>query len=152
MKHFKPTPVTLFILSFALGITATVCVPLLIHDYLPPQLGHIIGTSMLLLSAVVTLAAYRSFKTGHTPYHPYSRPKTLITTGVYALSRNPIYLSLVTAHAALGLISGSLWLIVSALVLLLMLDRTVVADEEEILKHRFPRSYPSYRSKTRRWL
>ncbi|MDX1296534.1 MAG: isoprenylcysteine carboxylmethyltransferase family protein, partial [Sulfurimonadaceae bacterium] len=78
--------------------------------------------------------------------------KTLITTGVYALSRNPIYLSLVTAHVALGFIAGSLWLIVSAFVLLLLLDRIVIAGEEEVLELRFPRSYSSYRSKTRRWL
>jgi protein-S-isoprenylcysteine O-methyltransferase Ste14 len=138
--------------TFSLSAVTTYFVPYA-FDYLTiHNLGSIIGLFMLLLASGITLNAYRAFRVNHTPYKPYTKPKVLITSGVYALSRNPIYLALVMSHAALGFIAGSLWIILAAFVLLLLLDRTVVADEEEILKHRFPRSYPSYRSKTRRWL
>ena len=79
-------------------------------------------------------------------------PSGLVTGGVFRLSRNPIYLSLLLAAAGLALIWGTLWGWLGVAILFAMLDRLVIAKEEAYLATRFGAAYEAYKGRVRRWM
>jgi protein-S-isoprenylcysteine O-methyltransferase Ste14 len=72
--------------------------------------------------------------------------------GPFRLSRNPIYVALVASLMALAISFDSLWYLLAALTLLLVLDLGVVRAEERYLGERFGAPYAAYRARVRRWL
>ena len=76
----------------------------------------------------------------------------LIQTGIYAKSRNPMYLSLLIALGAWGAYLGNglglLWLPV----FILFLNHTQIQREERYLSEQFGDAYQAYCHKVRRWL
>lgn len=87
----------------------------------------------------------------------------LVTTGVYAYTRNPVYLislaqSLVWSLALLGLGAGApgQWFAFGAAIALLYghywgIDRLIIPHEEAALKKKHPDAYPAYCARVRRW-
>ncbi len=74
----------------------------------------------------------------------------LITSGVYRLSRNPIYLGLFCLMAA-SLLYALSWLNIVAVFTAVVLHHRIVLAEEGHLAQRFP-EYESYRASVRRYL
>jgi len=116
-----------------------------------------LSTSALALAAaagtVVLVAAvwFARQKTTINPLHP-ERASHLLTTGPYAISRNPIYL----ADAAL-LLAWALWLGNGAGVLMVpvfmrTLTRLQIRPEEQALALKFGEAYRDYCRRVRRWL
>ncbi len=77
---------------------------------------------------------------------------TLVTTGLHARSRNPMYVGqvLVLAGWGVGLRTG---LVVHALLVqVLWLTWLQIVPEERALQARFGEAYTAYRQRVRRWL
>jgi protein-S-isoprenylcysteine O-methyltransferase Ste14 len=83
---------------------------------------------------------------------PFEESKALITTGVFAISRNPMYLGMTLILFGLGLLLGSLtpFLVVSALPVLL--GRLFIFPEEQMLDDTFGAQFQEYRKRVRRWM
>jgi len=110
------------------------------------------GIVLLFTSLMINILAYRKFKKFLTPHAPFVKPKVLIQNGVFALSRNPVYLALVLSMCGLAFVFDTFWLFFSAAVLLTVLDTVIIPGEEKILKGAFYKDYEDYKNKTRRWL
>jgi len=99
------------------------------------------------LSGVVT---FRHAKTTLNPLKPHA--SSLVTWGVYAISRNPMYLG--------GLIMLLGWAIFLSNVLaflclplyVLYINRFQIAPEERVLTSLFGQTYVAYQARARRWL
>ena len=103
---------------------------------------------LLMLSAVASLVAAR---TTVNPLRP-SRASSLVTTGIFRISRNPIYLGDLVVLAALAVWLGNA---VSALLLVpfvAYINRFQIIPEEHALTKLFGPSYIAYCSRVRRWL
>jgi protein-S-isoprenylcysteine O-methyltransferase Ste14 len=84
---------------------------------------------------------------------PTNRPTTLIVDkGPYRFTRNPIYLGMVLGLVGLAIGFDSLWLLVTLVPFLLVIQYGVVAREEAYLERRFGEVYRGYRTRVRRWL
>ena len=84
---------------------------------------------------------------------PTVRPSTaLVTTGIYAWTRNPIYLGLTAIYAGLAIASNAWWAVLLLLPVLVILQVGVVSREERYLERRFGDAYRDYRTRVRRWL
>lgn len=81
------------------------------------------------------------------PHDPAS-----VTTGPYAISRNPMYSGLALLHAGSGIVLGSLWPLILLPVVLWTVYRMVVRREEAYLSAKFGDAYALYRQRVRRWL
>jgi len=108
------------------------------------------GGAGLLLMAVAAWTMRRQ-RTTLDPIHP-ERARALVTQGVYARSRNPIYLA-----DALMLLGWALWLGQPAAGLWLAgfvvwIDRVQIAAEEPALERLFGEAYRAYCARVRRWL
>src|SRR5262249_33561455 len=84
---------------------------------------------------------------------PTSLPTTtIVETGPYRLTRNPIYLGMVLGLIGLALALHSLWLSMTLWPFALVIRYGVVAREEAYLERKFGDVYRGYRSRVRRWL
>jgi len=79
------------------------------------------------------------------------KAKKLITSGPFALCRNPIYLGNVVATCGFVVLSEVLWYVPAFLLLSFAFYEPVVRYEEYLLKQKYPRAFEQYASTTPRW-
>jgi protein-S-isoprenylcysteine O-methyltransferase Ste14 len=124
-----------------------------LHDALYPfHLGMVAGSIMLTFAAILGGWALFEMQRHRTPIHPGRMPRELVTTGPFAHTRNPLYVTLVTIAAAIAVMVGSGWLLLAATLLVGLLDRLVIVREEVAISRRFGDEYASYKSRVRRWV
>lgn len=119
---------------------------------LPPTVSRVIGAALLVGAALLIGWGIRSLRRADTPLDPNRTALHLVTSGAFALTRNPLYLGLSLAHAGLALLVPSIWLLVSALTATLLVHAGVIRPEEQRLDAAFGEVYRAYRARVRRWL
>jgi protein-S-isoprenylcysteine O-methyltransferase Ste14 len=117
-----------------------------------PAWTGLAGAGLALSGLALILAAALQMGRARTTVIPRRDPSALVTTGAFALSRNPIYLGDALILAGLCLRWGA-W---SGLVLLpafmILIARRFIAGEEARLAASFPRDFAVWSASTRRWL
>ena len=84
---------------------------------------------------------------------PTNRPTTtIVDTGPYRFTRNPIYLGMMLGLIGLAIAINSLWLLLTLVPFALVIRYGVVAREEAYLERKFGDVYRGYRARVRRWL
>lgn len=84
---------------------------------------------------------------------PTNRPSTtVVETGPYRFTRNPIYLGMFLGQIGLAIALDNLWLLVTLVPFALIIRYGVVAREEAYLGRKFSDVYRGYCSRVRRWL
>jgi|TARA_B100000959_G_scaffold271678_1_gene320077 protein-S-isoprenylcysteine O-methyltransferase Ste14 len=100
----------------------------------------------------VMAAAVGLFKrTGQDP-KPWKSTPEIISTGVYRVTRNPMYMGMALLQAGIGLALVSAWIIALVPVVLAVVYVTAVRHEEAYLEEKFGAAYLSYKSLVRRWI
>lgn len=111
-------------------------------------LGILIGVAGLLL---LIPALYRFVKTKNTLI-TIKPANTLQTTGIYAITRNPMYVSLTLLYIGLACIIGNWWNMILLPILIFVVQEYVIKREERYLAYRFGEAFTTYKSRVRRWL
>ena len=84
---------------------------------------------------------------------PTSLPTTtIVNTGPYRFTRNPIYLGMILGLIGLAIALNSLWLLLTLAPFAVVIRYGVVAREEAYLERKFGDVYRHYRRRVRRWL
>ena len=78
--------------------------------------------------------------------------QSLQTTGIYALTRNPMYLGLLLLYVTMAFFKGNSWTFLFIIPLLLMIQSYVIRKEERYLQREFGEQFETYKSKVRRWI
>jgi protein-S-isoprenylcysteine O-methyltransferase Ste14 len=109
---------------------------------------------ILLLVAGIFLAVWAAllFRSKRTPIYPTTQPTTLVTSGPFRFTRNPIYLGLLTLLLSFVFLIGSLPMLVGPLFFLFVMNFYYLPFEEEKMEKTFGESYLNYRQRVRRWL
>ncbi len=144
-----PWPPLIFIgagaVAFALGRVAPA------PEWLDIDVVEALGWGVMVLglgldvTAVVTLMLHEA---NVLPNRPATR---LVTTGVYAWSRNPIYLGNALLLTGAGLAFCNMWFLLAAAIAVFATLRLAVLREERHLAARFGAAWEDYRSRTGRW-
>jgi len=79
-------------------------------------------------------------------------PTKLITTGPYALSRNPMYVAWTKLQLGVSFVVNTAWPVVFLIGAILYTHFFVVPREERDLERRFENEYRRYRKDVRRYL
>lgn len=144
-------PPLVYLIGIALGWLLDRWIPWPITSG-PSQGRYVAAVLFALVYLALFLGAFTAFRRAHTTLIP-NRPATaFVTRGPYAFTRNPMYLSLVALYIAVALWLNSWWAFVLLPVVVLVIDRTVIAREERYLGAAFPSEYSAYRARVRRWL
>jgi protein-S-isoprenylcysteine O-methyltransferase Ste14 len=77
---------------------------------------------------------------------------TMVDTGPYRFTRNPIYLGMVLGFIGLAIALNSLWLLLTLVPFAVVIRYGVIAREEAYLERKFGDVYRRYRARVRRWL
>ncbi len=111
-----------------------------------------LGGTVVLVAVALFLYAVRTFWIAGTPV-PGNRPTTtIVCTGPYRCSRNPIYLSFLLLQLGVACWVNSLWLLVTLIPAVALMSFVVIPREEQYLETRFPSDYLPYKASVRRWL
>ncbi|GLH74106.1 hypothetical protein GETHLI_26080 [Geothrix limicola] len=145
----SPQPPLLFLACLLVGWGMGRLHPLELPLPAPLRLG--LAVLLLLLAGLLGLWGVATFKRHRTTHQPNGVASTLLTTGPFRLSRNPLYLGLTCLLAAFGFGLDSAWLLGLTLLLAVLLDRLVIAREEVRLRAQFGEAYQAYTRRVRRW-
>jgi protein-S-isoprenylcysteine O-methyltransferase Ste14 len=107
--------------------------------------------SVGVLVALIGIAAFRRARTTVDPTRPEAA-SSLVCTGIYAYTRNPMYLGFLLILAAWAVLLSNLVALALLPAFVLYLNRTQISFEEEALAARFGREFADYKSRVRRWL
>ncbi|MBC8312111.1 MAG: isoprenylcysteine carboxylmethyltransferase family protein [Candidatus Marinimicrobia bacterium] len=109
-------------------------------------LGMVIGGVFLIIYFQLL------FKKMDTNIKPWEPTKNIITTGVYAYSRNPIYVVFNIFPIGLGIFFDNLWVLLSFIPALYTVYYLAIKKEEAYLEATFGEEYLDYKKKVRRWI
>jgi protein-S-isoprenylcysteine O-methyltransferase Ste14 len=96
-----------------------------------------------------TIGRFRRLKTSFVPIRPAT---TLVLSGPYRYTRNPMYVSLALLTIGCGLLLATWWPIVLLVPALAVVQQFVILPEERYLRGRFGTDYEAYTRRVRRWL
>ena len=113
------------------------------------NLVGIIGLISSLLIFFLGFSIFQSYK--ENPY-PNSSTKKLIKTGIFAYSRNPIYVSFVLFHFSMFLVFENVMYFLTSIGLFIWINHYVIKKEEEYLLLEFSEEYERYINSVKRWI
>ncbi len=97
------------------------------------------------------ILTFRRFKTTIDPLRPH-KASSFVTSGIYRVTRNPMYVGNALVLVAWALFLGALWPFVGPVLFVLYVTRFQIEPEERILAGLFGEEYSAYRNRVRRWL
>ncbi|WP_192364491.1 methyltransferase family protein [Mesorhizobium mediterraneum] len=104
-------------------------------------------------AGVVFLAgALGLFRKAGTRPEPWQPTTAIVTSGVYRVTRNPMYVGMALVYAALALALGSLIALTLLPAAVLVIHRGVILREEQYLERKFGSEYRAYKARVRRSL
>ena len=117
-----------------------------------PSWSFYLGIGVIVLTIISIGAMFGFFKKHETEIEPWKTTSTIITSGPYKFSRNPIYVLACGVPIGLGLAFNSYWALFAFIPALIIVYYTAVKKEEKYLEAKFGQTYMDYKAKVRRWL
>ena len=112
----------------------------------------IVALLFLMAGIALALGAGGRFRRAGTTRVPIRPATALVTTGPFAHTRNPMYVSLALVTLGLGVLLATWWPIILLAPTLLIVQTFVIQPEERYLRRRFGADYEAYTRRVRRWL
>jgi protein-S-isoprenylcysteine O-methyltransferase Ste14 len=113
---------------------------------------NLVGLPLLAVGAYLNLAADGLLKRHGTTVKPAEESRALVTTGVYARTRNPMYLGFVFLLLGVACLLGSTGPLLVVAIFPMVMNLMYIRAEESMLADRFGAEWAAYRARVRRWL
>ncbi|HYZ15343.1 MAG TPA: isoprenylcysteine carboxylmethyltransferase family protein [Candidatus Acidoferrum sp.] len=118
----------------------------------PRGVARALGAGLTASAIAVAVAGFRELRNADTPIDVREPTRTVVTTGIYGYTRNPLYLGLLLMYLGLGSLRNSGWHWLLAAPTAAVLQMAVIAREEAYLERKFDGTYVDYKTRVRRWL
>ena len=112
----------------------------------------LMGILGLISSTFIFISGFNMFKSYDENPLPTSTTNRIIKTGIFAYTRNPIYLAIVMFFLSMFLIFENVMYFLSAVGLAIWLHNYVIKSEENFLLNEFPEEYDRYMKAVKRWI
>jgi protein-S-isoprenylcysteine O-methyltransferase Ste14 len=143
------SPTVIFAAVLVLGFGLDMIWP---AAFLPEGWGLPLGLIVLFAAVNVKLFAVREMVRVKTNLDIRKPATDLATSGLYSVSRNPLYIGMILLNIGIGCIVNSLWIFLLSAGLAATLQKGVIEPEEAYLEQKFDDKYLRYRAKVRRWI
>ncbi len=112
------------------------------------------GIVLILTGFSLDLYALKQFVGKHTTVNPLSpgKARSIVVSGLYHYTRNPMYLGMLTVLIGWALLLGNLLSFICLPMFVWVLTQMQIKPEERILAEKFGNTYTDYLQQVRRWL
>jgi protein-S-isoprenylcysteine O-methyltransferase Ste14 len=124
-------------------------VPLLVRGTMGPR-NWVLGFALIVIGEAIRLAGVAA--AGTVTRRRSRTVQRLVTYGIFAWMRNPLYVGNFLIWMGFTVISGVLWFIPVAVVLFAVEYTLIVRYEEGVLESIFGGEYLAYKTRTPRWI
>ena len=142
-------PPRIYLTSIAMGVLTQILAPLL---FVPEALSAPVGASLVVIAIALLVWSVAKFRAAGTPVPAREPTTTIVRSGPYRLSRNPIYLAYSLFQLGLAIWINSVWLLATLVVAVWLIHHLVIPREEQYLERRFGAEYLNYKASVGRWL
>lgn len=147
---YVPPPL-LYVLTFVIAIVIQKKISL------PDKLFHLIitkaaGVLFLIIAIFFLVKSLRQFFLTKNTVILIKPASSLQTSGIYGMTRNPMYVGLAILYLAITCFIGNWWNIILFPLLLIIVQEYIIKREEKYLQLEFGQEYEEYKTKVRRWL
>ncbi len=119
---------------------------------LPQWAALLFGGTLAGGGFVFMMVGHRQFVRAKTNICTWQPATTIVATGAYAISRNPMYVGANVLYLGIAVAAGSLGMLLAWPILLVYIAGYVVPREEAYLLRAFGQAYRDYQRTVRRWL
>ena len=141
-------PPVIYLGAIALGVVIHFVWPV---PLVPSAVSMPVGVIGTLVAVALFVYAVRTFKAAGTPVPGNLPTTTIVRSGPYRFSRNPIYLAFSLLQLAIAVWVNSPWLVLTLVAAVAVMSLVVIPREERYLEARFPSEYSPYKVSVRRW-
>lgn len=142
-------PPLIYGVPMAVGILLHALFP---TNLLPPVLANELGGLSFILAVILAVLASRTMRQAGTNVAPSQPTTAIVSDGPFRFTRNPLYLSLTLLYSSISLLVNALWPMLMLPIVLIIIDRGVIAREERYLEDKFGEEYTQYKVCVRRWI
>ena len=142
----------IFGLPFLAAMALQLAVPLALPSGSLTPVLILVGAVLIIVGAALVVLGRREFARFRQPTEPGNPTRRLVTTGVFSVSRNPIYLGGVCVLVGIALAVNLPWVLVLLLFALVACHHVLIAPEERYLASKFGGEYSTYAASVHRWL
>jgi len=114
--------------------------------------GYAAGTSLLAAGLVIIFIVRSKMKKANTNIEPWKPTNAILSDGVFAYSRNPVYVGMILIYIGVVFLLNSLWVLPPLFLVLLAMHYGVILREERYLERKFGEEYLVYKQRVRRWI
>lgn len=146
-----PWPPIIYAIALLAGWPLGRFLPLPWFTGMAAELLFAAGFLLILGALAIDAAAMTTMHRARTTILPHRRSDYLVTGGIFAVSRNPIYVANTMLVIGAGFISGIAWYLPLALVAAFLTQKLAIEREEKHLETRFGKAYRDYKKRVNRW-
>jgi len=148
MKH-RFMPPTYFIIFLALSIVLHFIFP--IKKVIFPPYTYV-GFVFIAFGAILNIWSDSLFKKKKTNVKPFEKPKELLISGPFRISRHPMYLGMMAILLGVAIIHGTIITFVFPVVFVILMEILFIPFEEQNCEKIFREKYLEYKKRVRRWI
>jgi len=142
-------PTVLYAIAFVAGLLIDWLIPKTIAA---PATISPIGFAILAVGALLAVWGRRTMEGAGTNLDPRLPVRSLVVSGPFRFSRNPLYVARTLLYVGLALMMNTAWPLLALLPALVIVHYGVIRREEQHLTTRFGAAYAQYQAQVRRWL
>jgi protein-S-isoprenylcysteine O-methyltransferase Ste14 len=141
-----------FLIYITLGLCAVILQRFLSLPFVEQSDARIAGLIIMIINMPIGLTALRNMFAAKTSPNPHRPTTSLIFSGPYRFTRNPMYIGLTLLYAGLMTFLQLPWGLVLLPIVIWLITIWVIVPEEKYLEQKFGTEYLNYKSTVRRWI
>ena len=146
---FKIIPPDMIILFIVLQIVLHYILP--IKQIINAPYTYL-GILLIVIGQIPNFWVFFIFRKLKTTIKYYEMPKKLVTSGLFRISRNPIYLGMTLTLLGVAIFLGSFITLIFPVIFIILTDKLIIPIEERNLEKKFGKKYLQYKMKVGRWI
>lgn len=140
-----------------LMVLACVVVQFIMNRFLPtpdilPDWAGGVGYLLIIAGVAVIISIKLKFDEAETSIMPDGEPTALLDQGLFAYSRNPIYVTMAFIVAGSALAIGTLYGLLMVPVFIIAVNKVWIESEEKNLEAALGDAYLDYKARVNRWI
>ncbi|TAL90355.1 MAG: isoprenylcysteine carboxylmethyltransferase family protein [Candidimonas sp.] len=150
LELMVPPPIVMLVTALVMWLLSVFLPGFTLHALHSVTAAAIIGLAGLSLG-MAGIIAFKRAQTTVDPRRPGSA-STLVTSGIYRLTRNPMYLGILLVLIAWAIFLGNGLSLLFAFAFAMYIHRYQIRPEERFLQQKFGTDFASYKAKVRMWI